>query len=64
MNGYSWLEVLRADPQDLTVTPVLAVIGDLKEGREAADGEIPLLEYAPDSEHAQVMRDLAKELAV
>ncbi len=43
---------------------VLAVIGDLKEGREAADGEIPLLEYAPDSEHAQVMRDLAKELAV
>ncbi|MFI1726446.1 ParA family protein [Streptomyces sp. NPDC020489] len=44
--------------------PVLAVIGDLKEGREAADGEIPLLVYAPDSEHAQVMRDLAKELAV
>ncbi|MFJ5879210.1 hypothetical protein [Streptomyces sp. S1] len=43
---------------------MLAVIGDLKEGREAADGEIPLLEYAPDSEHAQVMRDLAKELAV
>ncbi|WP_455567483.1 ParA family protein [Streptomyces atratus] len=43
---------------------VLAVIGDLKEGREAADGEIPLLEYAPDSEHAHVMRDLAKELAV
>ncbi|MEU2357970.1 ParA family protein [Streptomyces misionensis] len=43
---------------------VLAVIGDLKEGREAADGEIPLLEYAPDSEHAQAMRDLAKELAV
>ncbi|MFE5549298.1 ParA family protein [Streptomyces sp. NPDC056534] len=43
---------------------VLAVIGDLKEGREAADGEIPLLEYAPDSEHAHVMRELAKELAV
>lgn len=43
---------------------VLAVIGDLKEGREAADGEIPLLEYAPDSEHARAMRDLAKELAV
>ncbi|WP_314249834.1 hypothetical protein [Streptomyces sp. DSM 40907] len=40
------------------------VIGDLKEGREAADGEIPLLEYAPDSDHAQAMRDLAKELAV
>ncbi|MBD0675464.1 ParA family protein [Streptomyces sp. CBMA156] len=47
-----------------TSPAVLAVIGDLKEGREAADGEIPLLEYAPDSEHAQVMRDLAKELAV
>ena len=47
-----------------TSPPVLAVIGDLKEGREAADGEIPLLEYAPDSEHAQAMRDLAKELAV
>ncbi|MGW2680912.1 ParA family protein [Streptomyces sp. NPDC001436] len=43
---------------------VLAVIGDLKEGREASDGEIPLFEYAPDSEHAQAMRDLAKELAV
>ncbi|MGW7347986.1 ParA family protein [Streptomyces sp. NPDC054854] len=47
-----------------TSPAVLAVIGDLKEGREAADGEIPLLEYAPDSEHAQAMRDLAKELAV
>ncbi len=47
-----------------TSPTVLAVIGDLKEGREAADGEIPLLEYAPDSEHAQAMRDLAKELAV
>ncbi|MFJ8746672.1 ParA family protein [Embleya sp. NPDC127516] len=43
---------------------VLAVIGDLKEGREASDGNIPLLEYAPDSEHARVMRELAKELAV
>ncbi|MFI2241130.1 ParA family protein [Streptomyces chrestomyceticus] len=43
---------------------VLAVIGDLKEGREASDGEIPLLEYAPESDHAQAMRDLAKELAV
>ncbi|MFI6881128.1 ParA family protein [Streptomyces sp. NPDC050400] len=43
---------------------VLAVIGDLKEGREASDGEIPLLEYAPESEHANAMRDLAKELAV
>ncbi|MFF8908749.1 hypothetical protein [Streptomyces olivaceoviridis] len=43
---------------------VLAVIGDPAEGREAADGEIPLLEYAPDSEHARVMRDLAKELDV
>ena len=42
----------------------LVGLGDLKEGREAADGEIPLLEYAPDSEHAQAMRDLAKELAV
>ncbi|MFD4865296.1 ParA family protein [Streptomyces sp. NPDC058412] len=47
-----------------TSPTVLAVIGDLKEGREAADGEIPLLEYAPDSDHAQAMRDLAKELAV
>lgn len=42
---------------------VLLVIGDLKDGREASDGEIPLLEYAPDSEHAQAMRDLAKEIA-
>ncbi len=53
------------DQWELSTSPaVLAVIGDLKEGREAADGEIPLLEYAPDSEHAQAMRDLAKELAV
>ncbi|GGU44806.1 phosphopantetheine--protein transferase [Streptomyces violascens] len=53
------------DQWELSASPaVLAVIGDLKEGREAADGEIPLLEYAPDSEHAQAMRDLAKELAV
>jgi chromosome partitioning protein len=53
------------DQWEKSTTPsVLAVIGDLKEGREAADGEIPLLEYAPDSEHAQVMRDLARELAV
>ncbi|CAM5285727.1 MULTISPECIES: hypothetical protein [Streptomyces] len=43
---------------------VLAVIGDPEEGREAADGEIPLPEYASDSEDARVMRDLAKEPAV
>lgn len=41
---------------------VIAVFKDLKEGRESADYAIPLLDYAPDSDLAQAMRDLALEL--
>jgi chromosome partitioning protein len=54
----------RAQWEKSTSPPVMAVIGDLKHGREAADGEIPLLEYAPESDHARAMRDLARELAL
>ena len=54
----------RAQWEKSTAPPVMAVIGDLKHGREAADGEIPLLEYAPDSDHARAMRELARELAL
>jgi chromosome partitioning protein len=42
---------------------ILAVIKALKEAIEAPAANSPLLEYAPDSEHAQVMRELAKEIA-
>lgn len=51
----SWLEFV--DPG------VLVVIKALKEPKEAAAARTPLLEYAPTSEHATVMRELAKELA-
>jgi len=48
---------------DLTTPGNLATIRDLVEGREASDYQIPLLEHAPESEQAMVMRNLAKELA-
>jgi chromosome partitioning protein len=51
----SWLEFV--DPG------VLVVIKALKEPKEAAAAKTPLLEYAPSSEHATVMRELAKEVA-
>jgi len=41
---------------------VLAVLKDLKEGRESSDYAIPLLDYAPNSDLAENMRDLALEL--
>jgi len=47
---------------DLTTPGTLATLKDAVEGREASDYEIPLLEYAPDCQQAQVMRTLAKEL--
>ncbi|GAA4158013.1 ParA family protein [Actinomadura keratinilytica] len=43
--------------------PVVAVIPDLKEQREAVRKHQPLLAYAPKSEQAAVMRELAKEIA-
>lgn len=48
---------------ELTTPGQLATIRDLVEGREASDYQVPLLEHAPDSEQANVMRALAKELA-
>ncbi|MFD9443457.1 AAA family ATPase [Streptomyces sp. NPDC060001] len=48
---------------ELTAPGVLATLKDAVEGRESSDYQIPLLEHAPDSGQAQVMRSLAKELA-
>ncbi|MEV7218174.1 ParA family protein [Kitasatospora cineracea] len=46
-----------------TQKPVLrASFKDLKEGRESSDYRRPLLDYAPESELAEGMRDLALEL--
>jgi chromosome partitioning protein len=39
---------------------VLAVIGDLKEQREAVRKRMPLLSYAPLSDQAEAMRQVAK----
>ncbi|MFJ8727724.1 ParA family protein [Streptomyces sp. NPDC093269] len=39
---------------------VLAVIGDLKEQREAVRKRMPLLSYAPHSEQAEAMRQVAR----
>lgn len=47
---------------DLGVPPVLEVIPDLKEQREAVRVKQPLLEYAPESEQAGCMRELARRL--
>jgi chromosome partitioning protein len=49
--------------RSLREPPVLAVIPDLKELREAAYKHQPLLEYMPDSDQAKVMRDLARTLS-
>ncbi|GHC37066.1 phosphopantetheine--protein transferase [Streptomyces vinaceusdrappus] len=48
---------------ELTAPGTLGTIRDLVEGREASDYQVPLLVHAPESEQAQVMRSLAKELA-
>ncbi|MFI7096794.1 ParA family protein [Streptomyces lydicus] len=48
---------------ELTTPGVLATLKDAIEGREASDYQVPLLEHAPDSPQANVMRGLAKELA-
>jgi chromosome partitioning protein len=47
---------------ELTTPGTLATLKDAIEGREASDYEVPLLDYAPDSPQAEVMRTLAKEL--
>ncbi|MGK5557922.1 ParA family protein [Actinomadura kijaniata] len=43
--------------------PVVAVIPDRKEQREAVRLHKPLLEYAPDCEQSQAIRNLVKEIA-
>lgn len=43
--------------------PVVAVVPDLKEQREAVRQHLPLLEYAPHCDQANVLRALARELA-
>ncbi|MFJ8677180.1 ParA family protein [Streptomyces sp. NPDC093589] len=48
---------------ELTTPGVLATLKDAIEGREASDYQVPLLEHAPDSPQANVMRGLAKELS-
>ncbi|WP_432021182.1 ParA family protein [Streptomyces sp. 1222.5] len=45
------------------IPPVLAVIGDLKEQREAVRLQRPLLAYAPDSCQAYHMRQIARRLS-
>ncbi|MET7563717.1 ParA family protein [Streptomyces sp. NPDC005479] len=46
-----------ADPR------VLAVIGDLKEQREAVRKRMPLLAYAPHSDQSEIMRQIAREIS-
>lgn len=42
---------------------VLAVVGDLKEQREAVRMRRPLLAYAPHSDQAELMRQIAREIS-
>lgn len=48
------------DWKEMGDPPVLAVIGDLKEQREAVRLKKPLLSYAPNCAQAKAMRDIAK----
>ncbi len=48
--------------KSLGTPPVLAVIGDLKEQREAVRLQRALLAYAPDSDQAHYMREIARRL--
>ncbi|MEV8535606.1 ParA family protein [Streptomyces sp. NPDC051211] len=48
--------------RDLGTPPVLGVIPDLKEQREAVRVKQPLLQYAPESEQASSMRELTRRL--
>lgn len=50
-----WREI--GDPR------VLAVIGDLKEQREAVRMHRPLLAYAPHSDQSEIMRQIAREIS-
>ena len=49
--------------QNLGTPPVIAVIPDLKELREARRANTPILEYAPDSVQAQALRKLARAIS-
>jgi chromosome partitioning protein len=50
----SWREI--GEPE------VIAVINDLKDQREAVRTKTPLLAWAPDSEQAEAMRDIARRI--
>ncbi|MEU9037433.1 ParA family protein [Streptomyces sp. NPDC048352] len=43
--------------------PVITVIADLKEQREAVRVKLPLLHYAPDCEQSEAMREIARRIA-
>ncbi|WP_425544522.1 hypothetical protein, partial [Actinomadura kijaniata] len=43
--------------------PVLTVVPDLKEHREAVRLKQPLLHYAPDCEQSECMREIARKVA-
>lgn len=51
------------DWQSLGTPPVIAVIQDLKELREARRAKQPLLVYAPDSSQAEAMREIARVIS-
>ncbi|MGW5003203.1 ParA family protein [Streptomyces hydrogenans] len=48
--------------RNLGEPPVLAVINDLKEQREAVRRREPLLAYAPNCEQSEAMRDIARQV--
>ncbi|MFE2340210.1 ParA family protein [Streptomyces sp. NPDC059431] len=49
--------------RELSDPPVVGVIPRLKEQREAARARRPLLAYAPHSEQADIMRNIAREIS-
>ncbi|MFJ9517683.1 ParA family protein [Kitasatospora sp. NPDC101801] len=49
--------------ESIGTPPVLAVVPDLKDQREAVRMKLPLLSHAPDSEQAELMRTIARRIA-
>ncbi|MFD3549339.1 ParA family protein [Streptomyces sp. NPDC058655] len=50
--------------KSLGTPPVLAVVPDVKEQREAVRKQRPLLDYAPDSEQSHQMRKIARGVSI
>ncbi|MCY0953063.1 ParA family protein [Streptomyces antarcticus] len=61
-DGYVVTSALQSWRQ-LSDPPVIGVIPRLKEQREAARARRPLLAYAPHSEQADIMRNIAREIS-